>query len=65
LRAVENASLLMTSIRMKTFLHTSPFFLIQGNNQDSRICCFHKIFYGTYDVIDTIYCSNHRLCLSV
>jgi hypothetical protein len=43
LRAVENALLLMPSIRVKKFLHTSPFFLIQGINQDSRICCFQKI----------------------
>jgi len=34
LRAVENASLLMSTICMKKFLHTSPFFLIQGINQD-------------------------------
>lgn len=43
LRAVENASLLMPTIRMKKFLHTSPFFLIQGINQDWKTCCFQRI----------------------
>lgn len=47
LPAVENASLLITSIRMKKLLHTSPYFLIQGNNQESRICCFQKISCST------------------
>jgi len=43
LRAVESASLLMPSVRVKKFLHAFSFFLIQGINQDSRICCFQKI----------------------
>ena len=43
LRAVENASLPMPSLRVKEFLHTSPFFLVQGINQVSRICCLQKI----------------------
>jgi hypothetical protein len=47
LRAVENASLLMPTIRMKKFLHASPFFLIQGINQDSKMCCFQRISCGT------------------
>jgi hypothetical protein len=43
LRALGNTSLLMSSIRVRKFLHTSPLFLIQCINQDSRVCCFHNI----------------------